>query len=197
MSHRPNNHGERIGALEGGFKSLGNELHGLRDSFDSFAIEMRRNHQELQRAQAARERTQWAPIIAAVAVVVSVIGGLVTLGANGPLRDLSRHDQQLDRVVDKIDSISRSRFTSDDGKMLDASLQREMRDLDRVSASRIDALDEMLQREMRLLVKPVEERLRLMETRVEEHQKDGHPEWVVQKIEGIEHRVRMLESTKQ
>lgn len=78
----------RVAALEEGYANLGREIHGLRNDFQAFAREVRG---ELT----TRGRTQWAPIIAGASLVVAILGGLITLGAQGPLRELSRHEQAL------------------------------------------------------------------------------------------------------
>jgi hypothetical protein len=90
-----NNHGDRLGALEAGYKNLGREIHGLREDFQSFAGEIRRQ-------LTTQQRTPWPAIIAAVAVGVSVIGGLITLGANGPLRELERQDLEIRRIENRL-----------------------------------------------------------------------------------------------
>lgn len=94
MTSTRNNNGERIGALEEGYKNLGREIHGLRDDFQSFAGEIRRQ-------LTTQQRTPWPALIAAAAVTVSVLGGLITLGANGPLREIERNELEIRRVEDR------------------------------------------------------------------------------------------------
>jgi hypothetical protein len=153
----------RLGRLEA-------EVEGIRSSLDIIARKMD-----------SVTKTQWSPIIASIAVVVTIIGGLVTLGSQGPIRELGRHELA-------IQNMSNTRFTKEDGIMvrdlidkLDTSLQREMRDLDRISETRLDNLDHVLQREMRLLNAPLDVRIANLEKQIEwlkdiviRHQGDGH-----------------------
>lgn len=192
--------GDRVAALEEGYKSLGREIHALREDFSLFAKDMRGQVQ-------AQSRVQWGPIMSAAGVIVAVIGGLITLGSSGPLRDLGRHDLAIQRMADQVAGIRETRFSKADGQelyeratsrveRLDAALQREMRDLDRVSETRIDQLDKVLQREMRLLVAPLEARIGGLERRVEGHQSDGHPHSVRERVEGLRSRVEAQEDRK-
>lgn len=93
-------YGPRIAALEQGFESVRGEIHGLRQDFSGFASEMRRE-------MAVRGRTNWSPILAGIAVLVTIIGGLVTMGAQGPLRDLARAQAASDRLVERLSEIER------------------------------------------------------------------------------------------
>lgn len=79
---------DRIAALEEGYRNIGREVGGLREDFALFARDVRGELHE-------RASTKWSPLIAAAAVVVAVVGGLVTLGASGPL-------STIDRVVERM-----------------------------------------------------------------------------------------------
>ena len=52
-------------------------------------------------------KVQWSPIIAAVSLIVTILGGLIVLGSRGPVNDLDRHEAL-------ISSITKSRFTKED-----------------------------------------------------------------------------------
>lgn len=176
------NTSDRIASLEAGYKALGREISGIRDDFSTFASEMRR---ELHGISNDR-KPPWTAIIGACTFVVVLLGSLVTLGASGPIRELDRHEETLS-------AMSANRFTQQDAIRFDEALQREMRDLDRVSEARINALDRVLQREIALVMDPVKARLNLLESRVTAHQGDGHPESVVEALKGIEKRLQMIE----
>ena len=78
---------ERIARLESDVTSIGREVEGLRGDFQSFAREIR-----------AGSKTNWGWIVAAVGAIVSILTGLIILGARGPLEtigDLKIHDERL------------------------------------------------------------------------------------------------------
>ncbi len=83
--------GDRIAALEEGYRNIGRELGGLREDFATFSRDVRG---ELT----TRARTQWSPIIATISVVVAVLGGLITLGSQGPIREIERHTHELEEI---------------------------------------------------------------------------------------------------
>jgi len=141
------NQSDRIAALEEGYKGLRNDISGLRGDFQLFAQEMRGSN-----------KTQWAPIIAAAAVVIGIIGGLVTLGSYGPLNDLSRHNQEIIRIESTVRDLEKTVFTDAESERLEKDLHRDMEVLDQNNRDRTDRLDSILQREMRLLIKPLEEK---------------------------------------
>lgn len=85
---------DRIAALEEGYRNIGRELGGLRDDFATFSRDVRGELHE-------RASTKWSPLIAAVAVAVAMIGGLVTLGASGPLATIDRHEDRLNTQVER------------------------------------------------------------------------------------------------
>lgn len=146
-------HGDRIAALEEAYRGIGREVGGLRDDFKAFATEVRKD-------LAVRSRTQWSPLIGAASLVVAVIGGLVTLGAQGPLRDIARHDAEISRMRTATEIMSGNRFTASDGaRMWEAIRTIEDEDFDRGEAElmyeRILALvaerDAGLRREMDMI----------------------------------------------
>jgi len=185
VSTKPLDYSDRITGLEAGYKAMGREISGLREDFGNFASEIRRELHGIN----ANKKTPWSAIIGACSFAVALLGGLITLGANGPLRELDRHDEV-------IESMRQNCFTKSDAMAMDLAMQREMRDLDQISSNRIDNLDTMLQREMRLLTFPIDERLKSFERRLDDHQKDGHPHGVEEIVRGIEKRVEILESAK-
>jgi hypothetical protein len=76
--------GERLGRLETEVEGVQSSLRAIGKKLDG-----------LGRVQAEATRTQWSPIIAALAVVVAIMGGLITLGAQGPLETLARHELEF------------------------------------------------------------------------------------------------------
>lgn len=163
----------RLGALEERYSHLDASINTLAHKVDRIA----------QRIE-ERSRTNWGVVATAVGVGVALVASLMNLGASGPLRELARHDQQIAEATRRINAITESRFNRNDAKRqhdelakmvekLDESLQREMRDLDRVSESRIDALDTVLQREVRLLVDPIKSEIGEIRKRVESLEKSG------------------------
>lgn len=169
-------HVDRISALEAGQKATSREIAALREGFDSFASDVRRAIQDLgneqrreiaslQAAQIERSKTPWGPIISAASLTVALVGGLVTLGASGPLRELSR--------IDAEQMTTRStRFSREDG----VALRQEMhRDIDGVAGLLRDALQNLADR-------------------FDRHVSDGHPFRVTERVEGLDERVRLLEA---
>lgn len=164
---------DRLAALETDYRHLGREIGGLREDFASFAREVRN---ELH----SRSRTQWSPIIAGVAVIVSVLGGLITLGGRGITSDLSRHDTSIDRIQSHIDTIRADRFTDADGRELwraIATLSDE--DFDRPEAERMrdelvgimDTRDEAHRREVELAVAALREAVRGLDARLDREER--------------------------
>lgn len=124
-SQQRTTHSDRISALEEGYKSLGREIGGLRQDFLGFADEVRRQMQH-------GARTQWAPLIGAIALAVTIVTGLITLGAAGPLQDIERHELRLERLADNAAMVQGNRFTDQDGQRLRQELTQAM---ERVRAS--------------------------------------------------------------
>lgn len=135
MAEKRTTHGDRISALEEGYRHIGREVGGLREDVQDFMREVRRD-------MAAARRTQWSPILTAIAVVVAVVGGLVTLGGQ-PIKDsVHRHNVMLDRLADRIDTIRETRFSARDGITLreefradiESATERERRSIDLLRA---------------------------------------------------------------
>jgi len=97
----------RISALEEGYRNIGREVGGLREDLQSLAAEIRR---ELN----SRARVQWSPMIAAVAVVITVMGAF----AQGPLSDIRRNDE-------RISAMSANRFTDEDGRAIAHTIESD------------------------------------------------------------------------
>lgn len=117
MAQTDRSHEGRLSAVESAVASMGREMHGFRTDFRTFAAEMREE-------VGSRSRTQWSPIIAAVAVVVAVVGGL----AAGPISDIGRIEERQTRMLG-------NRFTDADGA-------RHGRRLDRLEELVVTVTDE-------------------------------------------------------
>lgn len=159
---------DRIAALEEGYRNIGRELGGIREDFQAFSRDVRN---ELGH----RSRTQWSPILASVSLVVAILGGLITLGAQGPIRDLERHEAAIVGLRHEAGSVSASRFTLEDGRRVwEAIAELRDEDFDRPEANamladligRIDLRDEGIRREFLAAAKALSDRLTLIEARV-------------------------------
>lgn len=116
MAQTSRSHESRIAGLEAGYENLQREIHGLRTDLRNFA-------QEVRTEVSVRGRTQWSPLIASVAVVVAIVGGL----ASGPMG-------QLDRLEQRVHRIETTRFTAEDGALLRESIARVGERVDEASA---------------------------------------------------------------
>lgn len=105
-------HEGRLSGLEKGYESLQGEIHGLRTDLRALAAEIRT---ELGTAR----RVQWSPLIAGLAVLVAIIGGL----ASGPIADIERIEERLNRTES-------NRFTDRDGGRLEGRVDRVEQRLD-------------------------------------------------------------------
>lgn len=119
----------RLAQLEEAYHHLGREVGGLRSDLQALAGEIRG---ELSR----RSRVQWSPMIAAVAVVITIIGAF----AQGPLAEIRRIDTRQSEMA-------ASRFTESDGSRLETRINRiegdlhdlQDEDFDRPEAERMEA----------------------------------------------------------
>ena len=171
---RPSSQAARLSALEEGYRNLGREIGGLRDDFATFARDVRGELHE-------RSRVQWSPIIAGVAVVVTILGGLITLGAQGPMRDLARHDDAVARLEERVDQIRGSRFSNVDGHRLE----------DRVRAIE----DEDFSRgEYEVEAALLRAEIARVRDRFEKHVEDGHPTRLDALLAALEARVGRIEA---
>lgn len=109
-------------------------------------------------------KTPWGIIISAIGVMVlmvTALGGaaLAPLYLNDSHQSLKQSEanydlrariSELKRETELGDSRSQNRQTEvrDEIKLLDVTLQREMRDLDQVQVARLESLDKTLQREI-------------------------------------------------
>ena len=181
--------GDRIGALEEGYRGLGREIGGMREDFQTFARDMRAETTAMRNDAALRARTQWGPIISALSVAVAILGGLITLGAQGPLRDLNRHDEALAKL-------RTNRFTSDDGTELRSQLNadnKQLRDEMRLVVAplivRLEYIEKMAEKGERVLAADLSEIRKHLQKHVET---DGHPV-ITEALRGLEKRLDNVE----
>jgi hypothetical protein len=135
----------------------------MRNDFSSFASEMRKEI-------SARSKTNWSPIISGIAVVVAILGGLITLGAQGPLSQLTR--------VENASMKAQDQFTDVERRMLD-----KVNDVEREGYKRVDA-----EKDLAVLGKIVSE----VREEVHSHEKIiGHPA-LAERVEGIHRMVDLI-----
>ncbi len=176
----------RLSTVEEGLRSQNHQIIALRKDFQEFARDVRNGLAE-------RSRFPWA----AIAVIVSILGGLITLGAWGPLREQERQERQIEALDTRADRVAATRFSSDDANGMEADFSNAL--------SRAEARAE---RFVALMVAPITVKLddvraemdRLRD-KVEDHQADGHParvEAIARGVEGVvksnAERIRALES---
>ena len=145
----------RIAALEEGYKNLGREIGGIRHDLQTLAGEIRA---ELSR----RSRVQWSPMIAAVAVVITVMGAF----AQGPIAMINRND-------DAIRAMASNRFTDRDGEALRRALETHntafMKELHEMQTRLREIEDEDLNRpEAETMLAPILQELRDQRSRVDD-----------------------------
>lgn len=155
----------RIGALEEGYKNLGREIGGLREDFSLFARDVRAD-------LGHSRRTQWSPIIAGVGVIVAVLGGLITLGAQGPLDQLGIQRSEIQEINNELDTVEHTIFSKTEARY---------------------TIDQLLKREddMRLQLRATVLDVRTM---LRAHVEDGHPHTSMERIDAISARLARLES---
>lgn len=172
----------RLSTLEEGQRSQGREISGLRQDFQAFAAEIRH-------ALAERSRFPWP----AIAVIVSILGGLITLGAWGPLREQERQALEINALSDKAERVAVSRFDSDDGDDMEAGFSTALTRQE----SRLMRYTDLVVRALQIQVDQLRKDHEHVSEKVDAHQSDGHPGRVEAiargGLEALESRVRALE----
>lgn len=184
-------HGARLAALEKTQETMAADIHGIRAELRDWMTETRRENQRRDAELLAQQRTPWAAISGVAGVMVAAIVGIVSLGANGPLRDLARLDEQIDRHSDRFDEIRSNRFMATDGREMETRLTGA---LDRMREQQVKLRADFLPRsEINATIAEVRAGIARVDDLLRDHMKDGHPARVEALVSGIEARVQLLE----
>lgn len=90
-------HKVTLTTLGGRLAAVEVEVSGIKDAIRGIGHDVRALSSELKEGRA----TKWPPLLAAVSLVVAIMGGLITLGARGPLSDLDRLNHEVDGLQER------------------------------------------------------------------------------------------------
>jgi len=89
----------RVSALEVGVRTLSNELESVKTSVDRLSSNVVTGFAEIRRDSAASGRTNWGWVIAAIAVVVALVGAVGTAW----VRPLQNNDEAFEHRVANLE----------------------------------------------------------------------------------------------
>lgn len=92
----------RVSALEVGVRSLSNEMESVKTSVDRLSSNVVAGFAEIRRDSAASGRTNWGWVIAAIAVVVALVGAVGTAW----VRPLQQVDEQIEVRLSAVEKRS-------------------------------------------------------------------------------------------
>jgi hypothetical protein len=157
-------------------------------------------------------RTPWGNIIAAASLVVMLVFsvgsaalGPIYLATSNNTAAIEKSSSRLELAMAQADIRTKERQAEvrSELQQMDSVLQREMRDLDAVGATRIDHLDTNLQREMRMLQDlgaakrdALSLRVDVLERTLLAHTEDAHPTSSLLELEKLRGDVRAIQANR-
>ena len=106
----------RVSALEVGVRTLSNELESVKTSVDRLSSNVVAGFAEIRRDSAASGRTNWGWVIAAIAVVVALVGAVGTAWVR-PLQQVDENYQQRISGLEALERETREATTRTDERL--------------------------------------------------------------------------------